>query len=114
MVEQIGSGISRIRDALAAHKLAEPVFKMKGLFTVIFKRPVVQLPKHKRQKRDYNSRTKIIMAIKEDSKITTALIARKVGISNKGVEYHLNKLKKEGLIERIGSTKDGYWQINPS
>ncbi len=24
---------------------------------------------------------------------------------------HLNNLKKEGLVERLGSTKNGYWKV---
>ena len=27
------------------------------------------------------------------------------------VQYHLNRLKKEGAIRRIGSDKGGYWEI---
>ncbi len=39
MVEQIGSGIGRIKDAIKHSKLPAPVFKTSGMFSVVFKRP---------------------------------------------------------------------------
>ena len=33
-------------------------------------------------------------------------------ITTDGVKYHLNKLKKQGKIERIGPDKGGYWKVN--
>jgi len=40
MVEQIGSGIGRMKTFLKKAKLPAPVFKMDGMFTVIFQRTV--------------------------------------------------------------------------
>ena len=34
-----------------------------------------------------------------------------VGITEDGVKYNLNKLKNNGIIERIGPAKGGYWKI---
>ncbi len=39
MVEQIGSGIDRIKDAIKQSGLPEPVFKTAGMFSVVFQRP---------------------------------------------------------------------------
>ena len=39
-------------------------------------------------------------------------MAEALGITKDGVRYHLNKLKAEGLIERVGGDKGGYWKIN--
>lgn len=38
-------------------------------------------------------------------------IAQKLNISPRTVENHQAKLKDAGIIERIGSTKAGYWKI---
>ena len=32
-------------------------------------------------------------------------------ITEDGVKYQLEKLRKEGTIKRIGSTKSGHWEI---
>jgi ATP-dependent DNA helicase RecG len=33
------------------------------------------------------------------------------GLSRRGVEYQLGKLKDSGKLTRIGSTKAGYWKL---
>ncbi len=38
-------------------------------------------------------------------------IADNIGISKRKVLDNINKLKKMGLIRRIGSPKAGYWEI---
>jgi ATP-dependent DNA helicase RecG len=38
-------------------------------------------------------------------------MAEKIGITSKGVEYNIDKLKKEGILNRIGPDKGGYWKI---
>jgi ATP-dependent DNA helicase RecG len=40
------------------------------------------------------------------------MLAELLGLTIKGIEYHLTKLKKQGIIERIGPNKGGYWKIN--
>jgi len=49
--------------------------------------------------------------IKDNPNITTTEMANTIGISEKGVEYQLNKLKRENLIKREGSKKSGKWII---
>ena len=57
------------------------------------------------------SRDKIIVFLAEDSKLSTAALAEKIGISVKAVEKHLANLKKDGLIEHIGPAKGGHWKV---
>ena len=33
------------------------------------------------------------------------------GLTRRGVEYHLTKLKEQGELVRFGSTKMGSWEI---
>ncbi len=40
MVEQVGSGIRRIKKDIREAGLPEPVFKTKGMFTIVFERPI--------------------------------------------------------------------------
>lgn len=39
-------------------------------------------------------------------------IAEKLGLSASGVRYHINKMKKSGIIEHTGSTKKGKWIVH--
>jgi len=43
--------------------------------------------------------------------ITTSEIAEKAGVTPKGVEWNIGKLKKEGLIKRVGPDKGGHWEV---
>jgi predicted HTH transcriptional regulator len=38
-------------------------------------------------------------------------LATEIGLSPDGVKYHLNSLRKKGIIRHIGPTKKGEWQI---
>ena len=57
------------------------------------------------------SREKIVAMLSKDGKLSAAALAGKIGISAKAVEKHLANLKAEGIIERIGPAKGGYWKI---
>ncbi len=57
------------------------------------------------------SREKIVALLSEDSKLSATALAERIGISSKAVEKHLANLKADGIIERIGPTKGGYWRV---
>ena len=57
------------------------------------------------------SRDKVIALLSEDGKLSAVALAEKIGISAKAIEKHLANLKAEGIIERIGPAKGGYWKI---
>ena len=57
------------------------------------------------------SREKIVALLSEDGKLSAAALAEKIGISAKAVEKHLANLKTNGIIERIGPAKGGYWKV---
>jgi ATP-dependent DNA helicase RecG len=113
MVEQIGSGISRMRDLMIEADLTEPEFNTEGIFTVTVRRPF-----------DFNkwvdkwvdnltdNRVNIIKAIHENSKVSKRELEDKVGISATAIDNNLDALKDLGLIERVGSAKGGHWKIN--
>ena len=47
---------------------------------------------------------------KENPAITTLAMADKIKVNKRTILRHLERLKLDGKIERIGSTKKGYWQ----
>ena len=57
------------------------------------------------------SREKIVALLSKDGKLSAVTIAKKIGISSKAVEKHLANLKAEGVIERIGSARGGFWRV---
>jgi predicted HTH transcriptional regulator len=58
-----------------------------------------------------NTTTSICMFIISDKNISRKELAEKTGISTTAVQKHLNKLKSLGIIKRIGSARNGYWEV---
>ena len=54
---------------------------------------------------------KIIELIKKNPSITQKDMAEKLKITRDGVSYNIKKLKENGIIKRIGSTKKGIWEV---
>jgi ATP-dependent DNA helicase RecG len=54
---------------------------------------------------------KIIGLISENPAITVAELTRKIGLSKKGIEWNIKKLRDNGVLKRIGPPKGGRWEI---
>jgi ATP-dependent DNA helicase RecG len=54
---------------------------------------------------------KILALIKDNPKITQRELMVETGLTRRGVEWNLRKLKDEGVIHRIGSARSGYWEV---
>lgn len=52
----------------------------------------------------------IINSMKTNPKVSATKLAEIVGISKRKIEENIAKLKKMGLIERVGGTR-GYWEV---
>lgn len=128
MVEQVGSGISRIRETLLAVGLPEPVFKTVGLFTVLLKKQskssersseksalhwetYVNMIKEKAPFKINKSQWEIIRMIAENNQVTIQEMAEKAAISTRAVEKNLEKLKAGKILERTGSDTAGFWEL---
>ncbi|MFT7237264.1 MAG: ATP-dependent DNA helicase RecG [Cyclobacteriaceae bacterium] len=53
----------------------------------------------------------ILKAMRENPKITAKGLEEITGLTRRGVEYHIDKLKKGKQIKRVGSTKAGHWEL---
>jgi len=112
-IEKYGTGIKRVCKLFTEYKLPIPVFKtVQGGFFVKVKG---LLPATQKTTLETTQKTTsiILELIKQNPNVTRKQIARLLGtISQDGVKYHLDKLRKEGILTRIGSTKGGHWQVN--
>ncbi len=57
------------------------------------------------------TREKMLEIISSNPHVTTAELADLTEITVKGVEWHIKKLKDEGLLKRIGADKGGMWEV---
>ena len=54
---------------------------------------------------------KIINEMIRNPKISRSAIAKKLGVSPDTVKEYLSRLKQKKVIERIGITSSGYWNV---
>ena len=54
---------------------------------------------------------KIINLIKKNPGITQVEMAKALDLTRDGISYNIKALKEKGIIERVGSTKNGIWKI---
>ena len=54
---------------------------------------------------------KILNLIKQNPNITQKDIEKNIGLTRRGVEWNINKLKEKGILLRHGPTKSGYWEV---
>jgi len=62
-------------------------------------------------KSDQKSDQKILLLMKENSKITINELCSIVSMSESGVKKVIRKLKDEERLTRAGSLKAGYWEV---
>jgi len=55
--------------------------------------------------------SEVLKLIKENPKTTRGELSNKLGINPSVIQRHIQKLKTEGTIERIGGDKGGFWKI---
>ena len=54
---------------------------------------------------------KVITLIKENNKITTDELSKKLNLSRRAIQTIINSLKDKNVLTRKGSRKIGYWEI---
>ncbi|BDB57134.1 ATP-binding protein [Flavobacterium ammonificans] len=114
LVEQIGSGITRIRDVMNDEGLTPPEFNIDGMFTVTLRRPFDFKKWVNKWVNNLSEKQILILtAIHHNTKIKKTELQQLVDFSATALDNNIEILKKEGLLEREG-TKGGIWIIHYS
>ncbi len=114
LVENVGTGIRRMRELMSAEGLEEPKFEIsEDWFVVVFKRPELQRREgvvegvSEGVSRGVNL---LLKAIHQNPGKRVPQLAKIVSIPPKTIERWVKQLKEEGKIEFRGSPKKGgYW-----
>ncbi|MDR2406739.1 MAG: winged helix-turn-helix transcriptional regulator [Bacteroidales bacterium] len=54
---------------------------------------------------------KILKLLQSNPYITQEGLVELTGLTQRGIEWNISRLKAKGIIERIGPNKGGYWKI---
>jgi ATP-dependent DNA helicase RecG len=113
-VEKMGTGIQRMKNAMADRNLPEPEFDFEGFFIVTLYRNeklVQRIADFNDEHEENGLEDKIIELMLMDSRITIASLSEILNKSTRTVERHLKKLKDEGFVVREGSKSSGKWIV---
>ena len=63
------------------------------------------------QIRESSTPKQILNILREHPQTSRKELSKIIGITEDGIKKQLAKLKKEGMIERIGADNGGYWKV---
>jgi len=117
-IDNWGRGIDKVMQACTKQQLPAPKFEQitGGLFVTLNKRArITTTPKTTLKttlKTTPKTTQKILAILATNPRASRKDIAQQLGdLTEDGVKYHLNQMKQDGLITRIGSSRGGHWQI---
>lgn len=107
-----------MKEAMVAAGLREPAFEPDGFFRAVFHRSPefalkldAAMSEKTRVKTRVKTGEKILDLIRGNQQITAAELAKALGLTAKGVEWNIRRLKEKSLIRRIGPDKGGHWEV---
>lgn len=53
----------------------------------------------------------VLRLIKENPRITRKALCETIGVASSAIQKHINWLKAEGVIRRVGGDYGGYWEV---
>lgn len=112
LVEEIGSGIARIREVMKDEGLTPPEFNIDGMFTVTLRRPF-DFDKWVNKWVNNLSEKQILIltAIHHNPNVKKSELQQLADFSATAIDNNIEVLKEAGLLEREG-TKGGFWIVH--
>jgi len=107
--------IGSINQFMSAEEITIEYLRTKNLLHHNTHKEKTNTPKTKKEKakkiKVFDYRETIVKLIMNDKHITLNEIANKIEMSQKSVERSIKKLKADGVIDRVGHDRGGYWRI---
>ena len=110
--ENAGYGIDKISGWEKLTGMAVTFESDMLISTVTYPLTTIKNSRHIGDNNEMSTREKLISLIRNNPKITRALLSKEIGISASSVQFHIEKLKSEGIIKRIGSPRNGHWKFS--
>ncbi len=130
LIEKYGTGIKRVRSMFVDYKLREPTFELipGGFAATIYAdtenpiqtndplndsvNSIYQISDNVTDNVTDKRISQLVELITLNSKISTNRLAKILGVSRMTILRDIDSLKNKNLINRVGTSKGGYWQIN--
>ena len=114
LVEKVGSGIPRMADLMQEAGLPAPEYRTEDFFTTVLykdQNTVKKTGKETIKKTEKKKPERILEIIKVNPGITVSEIAEQCGLTYNGAYYHIEKMRKKGILTHTGGDKGGEWVI---
>ena len=118
LVEQLGSGMSRILQSYdrSIFEISDHFIKVVFPFSLsVYDEIVANGDNNGDISGDNQSdRDKVLLLLKEEPDITAKKMSEQTGLSTRKISRIIRELRESEMIIRIGSSRKGYWEINKS
>lgn len=116
IIESWGTGIKRMFSSCKEYGIREPeLLEIGDSFRVNLYRPSyieVQQSSPKSFLNNLNAtQQKILKMILDNPKVTQTAMAEEIDITARAVKKNIKELTERRILERIGSSRSGYWKI---
>ena len=54
---------------------------------------------------------RVLTLLQQESGITVPELAKEIGITTRGIEKIIRRLREKGIVRRIGPAKGGHWEV---
>lgn len=110
-VDELGSGVRNTYKFTELYTPgAKPTFIEGDVFEIVV--PLSQKASEKvSEETSEKTRDKILRLLRDKKDRSAKELAEIIGISDRAVEKQIAKLRKQGVLERVGSDKTGYWKV---
>ena len=106
----IGSGIVRILAEYPGIEIANDV-NGKEFKVTIWRKEHLKSTQKDENSTQISTQEKILNILRNHPQTSRKELAKIIGITEAGIKKQLAKLKKEGMIERIGADNGGHWKV---
>jgi ATP-dependent DNA helicase RecG len=115
LIEKVGSGISRIKNACKNSKIKVEFDTGKFFIVTFYRNKATQKTTQKTTQKFTNLtdlENRIINLINKDNRISKKAIAENLKLSPNTIKEYIKKLKKKNVLKRIGPDRGGHWKTN--
>ena len=118
LVEQLGSGMSRILQSYdrSIFEISDHFIKAIFPFSLSANDEIIANGDNNGDISGDNQsdRDKVLLLLKEEPDITAKKMSEQTGLSTRKISRIIRELRESEMIIRIGSSRKGYWEINKS
>ncbi len=118
LVEQLGSGMSRILQSYdrSIFEISDHFIKAIFPFSLSVNDEIIANGDNNGDISGDNQsdRDKVLLLLKEEPDITAKKMSERTGLSTRKISRIIRELRESEMIIRIGSSRKGYWEINKS